>query len=77
MNHNLTEKEQALYDAICKGMDEPGCGWLSELRFGLGFANDHVAAGVLGSLVQKGLVTSTVDHSGLPGIPDAYWVELA
>ena len=65
----LTEKEQALYNAIAEGMDEPGCGWLHELADGT-----RATAGVLGSLVKKGLVHS---HKELnPGYPTCYWVEL-
>ncbi len=67
----LTEKEQTLFDAIADGMDEPGCGWLHEVN---PFSNDHVTAGVLGSLIAKGLVTSWEDDETCPPI---YWVELA
>ena len=69
---NLTAKEQALYDEIARGMDEPGCGWLHELD---PFNNDHVCAGVLGALIEKGLVTSHEEKT--PGYPPAYWVALA
>lgn len=65
---NLTEKEQALYDAIQEGMDEPGCGWLHEVT---PFNNDHVTAGVLASLITKGLVNSYKDTEG------CYWIQLA
>lgn len=51
----LTPKEYALLKAITEGMDKPGCGWLHEIE---PFGNDHVAAGVLGALVTKGLVIS-------------------
>ena len=68
----LTEKEQALLDAIKEGMDEPGCGWLHEVT---PFNNDHITAGVLGSLVSKGLVHSYKDVEGVPGCP-SYWVTL-
>jgi hypothetical protein len=65
----LTTKEQALYDAIEEGMDAPGSGWLHEL------ANETLStAGVLGSLVKKGLVLSIPVRE--PGYPTAYWVEL-
>lgn len=67
----LTEKETALLAAITEGMDEPGCGWLHEVT---PFDNDHVTAGVLGALVEKGLVTSYKDTEGED---DCYWVELA
>ena len=70
----LTEKEQALFDSIKEGMDEPGCGWLHEVT---PFQNDHVTAGVLGSLIEKGLVHSHEDTEGVPGYPPAYWVTLA
>ena len=69
----LTEKEQALLDGIKEGMDQPGCGWLHEVT---PFNNDHVTAGVLGSLIEKGLVTSIEDEENTPGCPPAYWVEL-
>jgi len=67
---NLTDKEQTLLSAIIEGMDEPGCGWLHEVS---PFNNDHITAGVLGSLINKGLVTSYEDNEG-PMV--AYWVEL-
>lgn len=66
----LTTKEQALYDSIAEGMDEPGCGWLHELS---PFQNDHVAAGVLGSLIEKGLVVSSEERDGRQV---CYWVAL-
>jgi hypothetical protein len=69
----LTEKEQALLNAIKEGMDEPGCGWLHEVT---PFSNAHVTAGVLGSLVSKGLVSSYKDVEGVPGFPPCYWVTL-
>jgi hypothetical protein len=68
----LTVKESALLAAIAEGMDEPGCGWLHEVT---PFQNDHSTAGVLGSLVKKGLVLSHKDTDGVPGVP-SYWVEL-
>jgi len=67
----LTDKETALLESIRQGMDEPGCGWLHEIE---PFGNDHVAAGVLGSLIRRGLVTSTEDKEG-PS--PCYWVALA
>ena len=60
----LTEKESALYNAIVEGMDEPNCGWLHELAYRAGFTNEHSAAGVLGSLIKKGLVESMEDDEG-------------
>ena len=68
----LTVKESALLAAITEGMDAPGCGWLHEVT---PFQNDHVTAGVLGSLIEKGLVHSHKDTEGVPGVP-CYWVEL-
>ena len=68
--HNLTEKEQALYDAIKAGMDAPGEGWLHEVT---PFNNDHVTAGVLASLIKKELVHSYED---LDGVQPCYWVKL-
>jgi len=73
-NLSLTDKEQALYEAIQAGMDEAGSGWLHEIS---PFNNDHVTAGVLGSLISKGLVTSFEDDETPAGFPAAYWVELA
>lgn len=66
----LTTKELALLDAITEGMDEPGCGWLHELA-----DVSRSTAGVLGSLVKKGLVVSTKERT--PGYPPSYWVSLA
>ena len=67
---SLTAKEQALYDSIVKGMDEPGSGWLHEL------AEESLSTnGVLGSLVKKGLVVSSEIKE--PGCPTTYWVSLA
>ena len=70
MNINLTDKEQALLNAIADGMDEPGCGWLHEVT---PFNNDHVTAGVLGALITKGLVHSSEEPGNFPG---CYWVTL-
>jgi hypothetical protein len=61
----LTTKEQTLLAAITEGMDEPGCGWLHELA-----DETRETAGVLGSLVKKGLVTSIVEDG-------CSWVALA
>jgi hypothetical protein len=69
----LTSKEAKLLAAIQEGMDEPGCGWLHEVT---PFNNDHVTAGVLGSLITKGLVTSYEDDETMAGFPPAYWVQL-
>lgn len=68
----LTSKEKALYNEIVRGMDEPGCGWLHEIT---PFDNDHVTAGVLGALIEKGLVHSHQDNEGPSG--PCYWVTLA
>ncbi|AEC53204.1 hypothetical protein SCRM01_258 [Synechococcus phage S-CRM01] len=65
----LTVKEQKLYDSIVQGMDEPGCGWLHELA-----DESHSTAGVLGSLVKKGLVISSEIKE--KGMPVTYWVKL-
>ena len=69
---NLTEKETALLAAITEGMDEPGCGWLHELA-----PETHETAGVLGSLIKKGLVVSHQEPPSAPGYGPSYWVELA
>jgi predicted transcriptional regulator len=63
----LTQKEQLLYDSVCRGMDQPGCGWLHELTM-CGWSN-RTTAGVLSSLIKKGLVHSHQED-------DAYWVTL-
>lgn len=68
----LTAKEAALLEAIQKGMDEPGCGWLHELG-----PETKETAGVLGSLVKRGLVFSHKEPPTTPGSPPSYWVELA
>jgi hypothetical protein len=66
---NLTDKEQALLDSIKQGMDEPGSGWLHELN---PFNDEHICAGVLGSLIKKNLVHSYQDEE----CPDCYWLTL-
>jgi len=71
--HQLTAMEAALLQEIHAGMDEPGCGWLHEVT---PFNNDHVTAGVLGALIEKGLVTSNECEETAPGYGPAYWVEL-
>ena len=67
----LTDKEQALYDAIMKGMDEPGCGWLHELA-----PQTLSTNAVLGNLIKKGLVHSHKEPGNFPGMPPAYWVTI-
>ena len=63
----LTAKEQALYDSILRGMDNPGEGWLHEL------APETLSTnGTLGSLVKKGLVHSAKVVE--KGEPTCYWV---
>ena len=69
----LTAKESALLCSIARGMDEPGCGWLHEVE---PFNNDHVAAGVLGALILKGLATSHEEPETSPGYGPAHWVEI-
>ena len=69
MTIQLTAKETSLLSAIKEGMDNPGCGWLHELA-----DETRATAGILGSLVKKGLVTSHAEKT--PGYPTAYWVEL-
>lgn len=53
-NVKLTVKEQLLYDALVKGMDQPGSGWLHELA-PCDWA-PRTSAGVVGSLVKKKLI---------------------
>ena len=71
---SLTDKELALYNAIANGMDSAGNGWLSQLT---PFENEHVTAGVLGSLISKGLVVSDEDDEPVAGYLPDYWVSLA
>ena len=66
----LTDKEQWLFDSIKEGMDQPGCGWLHELSNSNW--TDRQSAGVLSSLIRKGLVHSYRDED----VPDCYWVSL-
>jgi hypothetical protein len=66
----LTDKELQLLDSIKEGMDQPGCGWLWELN---PFSSDKICAGVLSSLIKKGLVHSYQDEES----PDCYWIEIA
>ena len=65
----LTDKETLLMKSIIEGMDEPGCGWLDQLD---PFNNDKVCAGVLSSLIKKGLVNSYQDEE----FPNCYWITL-
>jgi hypothetical protein len=68
----LTTKEQTLLDSIKEGMDEPGCGWLHELA-----DETRSTAGILGSLVKKGLVVTTKFPPETQGYGPSYWVELS
>ncbi len=75
---NLTDKERKLFNAVIKGMDSHGTGWYHELVSRADMEEDHSTAGVLGSLVKKGLVDSE-DQSepGMLGIDEPiYWVKL-
>jgi hypothetical protein len=63
----LTTKEAALLKEIQVGMDEPGCGWLHEIA-PIDWS-PRTIAGVLGSLVKKGLVVSNEEDG-------CSWVEL-
>lgn len=65
----LTDKEQLLFESIKQGMDVPGEGWLHELD---PFNNSRVCAGVLSSLIYKGLVSSTQDEDD----NSCYWIAL-
>jgi hypothetical protein len=67
----LTDKEKKLLSSIVEGMDQPGEGWLHEIN---PFSNDRIAAGVLGSLIKKGLAKSTEYIE--KGSPTCYWVEI-
>tara|TARA_R100001510_G_scaffold5123_1_gene4036 strand:- start:1169 stop:1507 length:339 start_codon:yes stop_codon:yes gene_type:complete len=70
---NLTDKERELFNAVIEGMDATGCGWYHELVARTEtLEDDHSTAGVLGSLVKKGLVESELHFTG----PDCYWVKL-
>jgi hypothetical protein len=55
-------------------MDAPGSGWLHEL-IPCGWSN-RSAAGVLSSLIRKGLVFSHREPSSEPGAPPSYWITL-
>ena len=68
----LTLKEQTLYDSVVQGMDEPGTGWLHELT--PCDWTSRSAAGVLSSLIRKGLVTSHEEPDG--EFAPCYWIEL-
>lgn len=67
----LTDKEKLMLLAVCEGMDEPGTGWLHEVS---PFYNEHVAAGVVGALEQKGLIDSELVKE--KGLPDVYYVSI-
>jgi hypothetical protein len=61
---SLTEKETALFNAVVRGMDGPGNGWLHEL------AEESLSTnGTLGSLTKKGLLKSHEDEGCI-------WVEV-
>ena len=68
----LTDKEAMLYESVKRGMDSPGSGWLHELAM-VGWSN-RTAAGVLSSLIRKGLVTSHMEPG--EGNNKCYWIEL-
>tara|TARA_R100000458_G_scaffold54903_1_gene58384 strand:- start:1174 stop:1401 length:228 start_codon:yes stop_codon:yes gene_type:complete len=54
----LTEMEQYVFGCVTEGMDTPGTGWLIHIcddRY-----TAHQYAGIIGSLVKKGLITSQV-----------------
>jgi hypothetical protein len=70
----LTEKEKLLYDSIVEGMDAPGSGWLHELA--PCDWSPRSAAGVLTSLIKKGLVESHKEPPTEPGAWPAYWISL-
>ena len=68
----LTAKEQAFYDVLAEGMDEPGSGWFHEL-----FEPTRSNIGVLGSLVKKGVVKSSNEWENGGTAMHCYWIELA
>jgi hypothetical protein len=70
----LTQKESQLLTYIHEGMDEPGCGWLHELA--PADWSPRSAAGVLSSLIRKGLVHSHKEPGNEPGSPPCYWITL-
>lgn len=55
----LTEKETSLFYSAVNGMDEVFTGWLHELNHNLENAS---VAGVVSSLVKKGLITTQHDE---------------
>lgn len=81
---NLTPKEQWLFDCIAEGMDDPGRGWLHEVvrrhpnnTTGEQEYNDHQVAGILGRLIEKGLVYSDLYTAEELSVPeDCYFVRL-
>lgn len=64
----LTDKEATLLNGIKEGMDEPGCGWLHEIA--PADWSPRSVAGVLGSLVKRGLVVTSEEDG-------CSWVEIA
>jgi len=68
-NTTTTTKETALLNSIAEGMDAPGEGWLHEIADA-----SHSTAGILGSLIKKGLATSLEEKE--PGMPPVFWVEI-
>jgi len=68
---NLTEMEQYVLDCVTEGMDTPGTGWLIHIcdeRY-----TPHQYAGIIGSLVKKGLIISEeIEDCG-----GEVWLELA
>ena len=86
MKINLTALESSILCSIAKGMDEPNQGWWHELDVSHAqslvgdvpnFPHDQfrrVIAGVLGSLVKKGLATTT--EESVNGTHTVEWVAL-
>jgi DNA-binding MarR family transcriptional regulator len=64
---NITEKENKLLLSFHQGMDQPNCGWLHEMA-----DETHETAGILSSLVKKGLATSFQEHD----LGGCYWIEV-
>jgi hypothetical protein len=68
MSTALTTKEKSLLTEIAEGgMDSPGSGWFHELLCDEPTPSD---AGVLGSLVKKGLVTTEEEDD------DCCWIQI-
>jgi hypothetical protein len=67
MKPNITPKEACQLSSFIDGMDAQFEGWLHEMEVSSG----KELSGVVGSLVKKGLIDSTLDQDG---VYDCYWI---